>query len=66
MLNVKYIITEKQVNLEGFSLVNKSEKSIVYKNENALPRVYFVNSVETETGLNLLDKIKNSGSDRPV
>ena len=63
MLNVKYIITNKQVNLEGFSLVDRSDKSIVYKYENALPRVYFVGSVETESGLSLLDKIKNSSFD---
>ena len=63
MLNVKYIITNKQVNLEGFSLVDRSDKSIVYKYENALPRVYFVDSVETESGLSLLDKIKNSSFD---
>ncbi len=63
MLNVKYIVTNKQVNLEGFSLINKSDKSIVYKNEDALPRVYFVDSVRMETGMNLLNKIKDSSFD---
>ncbi len=49
MLNVKYIVTDKPVNLPGFSLINKSDKSIVYRDEDALPRIYFVDSVKTET-----------------
>jgi Bacterial membrane protein YfhO len=63
MLNVKYLVTNKPVQAEGFSLVNKTDKSIVYKNENALPRVYFVDSVKTESGISLLNNIKNSTFD---
>ena len=63
MLNIKYLITSKPVNMEGFTLINKTDKSIVYKDEYALPRVYFVDSVRTETGMNLLNEIKNSSFD---
>ena len=63
MLNVKYIITSKPVNAPGFSLINKTDNSVVYKNENTLPRIYFVDSVKTETGMTLLNNIKNSTFD---
>jgi hypothetical protein len=63
MLNVKYIVTSKPVGAKGFSLISKSEKDVVYKNENALPRVYFVNRVENASGMDLLEKIKNSSFD---
>ena len=67
MLNVKYIVTNKQFNSAGFTLIKKpdngSDKSAVYKNDNVLPRVYFVDSVRMETGINLLNEIKNSSFD---
>ena len=63
MLNIKYLISSKPVNMAGFTLINKTDKSIVYKDEYALPRVYFVDSVRTETGMNLLNDIKNSSFD---
>ncbi len=63
MLNIKYLISSKPVNMAGFTLINKTDKSIVYKDEYALPRVYFVDSVRTETGMNLLNEIKNSSFD---
>ncbi len=63
MLNVKYIVTSKPVNLAGFSLINKSDKSIVYRDEDALPRIYFVDSVKIDTGMSLLNRIKNSSFD---
>jgi hypothetical protein len=63
MLNVKYIITDKPVSAPGFSLIEKTDKSVVYKNDNALPRVYFVDSVKTEEGMPLLNNIKNSTFD---
>ena len=63
MLNIRYIVTNKPVSASGFSLINKSDKSVVYRNENALPRVYFVDSVKTETGMTLLNNIKNSSFD---
>ena len=63
MLNVKYIVTDKPVQSEGFSLIDRTDKSIVYKNKNALPRVYFVDSIKTQTGLALLNNIKTSSFD---
>ena len=63
MLNVKYIVTGKPVQYQGFSLINKTDNYVVYKNEDVLPRVYFVDSVKTEKGMNLLNEIKNSSFD---
>ena len=63
MLNVRYIVTSKPVNAPGFSLLDKTDKSVVYKNDNALPRIYFVDSVKTEEGMALLNNIKNSSFD---
>lgn len=59
MLGVKYIISDQPYGVAGFTLVSQSENEFVYKNEKALPRVYFVNNVEQKTGKEILDEIKN-------
>ena len=59
MLGVKYIITDQPYGVDGFTMVSQGENEFVYKNEKALPRVYFVNQVEQKTGKEILDKIKN-------
>lgn len=63
MLNVKYIITDKPVQHPGFTMIDNSDKSVVYKNENALPRVYLVDSVKVKTGIGLLNEIKEQSFD---
>lgn len=59
MLGVKYIITDQPYGVDRFTMVSQGENEFVYKNEKALPRVYFVNQVEQKTGKEILDKIKN-------
>ncbi|MCX7876400.1 MAG: YfhO family protein [Melioribacteraceae bacterium] len=59
MLGVKYIVTEQPYGVDGFTLVNQIENEFVYKNEKALPRVYFVDKVEKKSGKEILELIKN-------
>ena len=58
--NVKYIVFDKQTNYPGLQLIYSGNKTFVYQNTNALPRAYFVNSVETKTALQLLNAVKNN------
>ncbi len=60
MLNVKYLILNKQANLPGFSELFNDQKDFVYKNNNALPRAYFVDSVATAKPMDLLNLIKDN------
>ncbi len=48
MLNGRYIISPVQLNYAGLSVLdfNQQSKTILYKNENALPRVYFVKQIK--------------------
>ncbi|MCD6441163.1 MAG: YfhO family protein [Candidatus Marinimicrobia bacterium] len=48
MLNAKYIVTPGNLQAEGLIPleVNQNQRTILYKNENALPRAFFVNSVK--------------------
>ncbi|HKI77537.1 MAG TPA: YfhO family protein [Ignavibacteriaceae bacterium] len=63
MLNVKYLILDKAVNLEGFTNIFTDQNNYVYKNNNVLPRAYFVDSVATSTPLDILNSIKNNSFD---
>ncbi|MDH7604320.1 MAG: YfhO family protein, partial [Melioribacter sp.] len=63
MLNVKYIVTNQPYNPDGFVPVYQSANTFVYKNEKALPRVYFVDSVLAEKPLEILNAIKNDSFD---
>ncbi len=63
MLNVKYIITEKQVQFPGLAPIYTGEKSVVYINQYALPRLYFVDSVEYKPEMEILQQIKASSFD---
>lgn len=63
MLNVKYIITEKQVQFPGLAPIYTGDKSVVYINQYALPRLYFVDSVEYKPGMEILQRIKASSFD---
>ncbi len=64
MLNVKYIVADGLVPFPGLVSIYQNGKEIVYRNDNALPRAYFVNKVEeTKNDLNVLDAIKNNEFD---
>ena len=63
MLNVKYIITEKQVQFPGLAPIYTGDKSVVYINQYVLPRVYLVDSVEYKPEMEILQQIKTSSFD---
>jgi len=64
MLNVKYIVADQQLGIQGLSLINAKEKSFVYRNDNALPRAYFVDSLATaENELQIIKNIEDFNYD---
>ncbi|MFZ2322429.1 MAG: YfhO family protein [Ignavibacteriaceae bacterium] len=63
MLNVKYIVIDNPVNIDGLVPVYSGNKTYVYKNENTLPRAYFVSSVQKATAMEILNKVKNNQFD---
>ena len=63
MLGVKYVVTDKPYAPNGFVNIHQSEKTFVYKNERALPRVYFVDSVAQKSSAKILNEIKNDSFD---
>ncbi|HEX9250891.1 MAG TPA: YfhO family protein, partial [Ignavibacteriaceae bacterium] len=63
MTNTKYIILDNQVNLAGLVPIYSGNKTFVYENINALPRAYFVNSVEKASAMEILNKVKNNQFD---
>jgi hypothetical protein len=64
MANVKYLVFDEQMEtIPGLKPVYSGNKTYVYENMNALPRAYFVNSVETKAGLEILNAVKNDQFD---
>ncbi|GAB4293791.1 MAG: YfhO family protein [Ignavibacteriaceae bacterium] len=63
MLNTKYIITDKEFPAPGLVPIYKGEKSFVYRNENVLPRVYFVNQVVNAEPLKVLQDVRDNKFD---
>jgi hypothetical protein len=63
MLGVKYVVTDRQFNPDGFVNIHQSEKTFVYRNDRALPRVYLVDSVAHKTSSEILNEIKNDSFD---
>ena len=63
MLNVKYLVNDKQVSYPGFKQVYSGTKSFVYENLNALPRAYFVDSLAQAKPYDFLLKVKNNEFD---
>ncbi len=66
MLNVKYIITGKPVPPAQFpelKQIASTGKSVVYENNTALPRAYFVNKVEKKSGIEILRAMKDNSFD---
>lgn len=63
MLNVKYVVASKPEIIQGFTPILANENTVVYKNENALPRSYFVDRVEKKEPIEMLNAIKSSSVD---
>ncbi|MFA6598978.1 MAG: YfhO family protein [Ignavibacteriaceae bacterium] len=63
LTNVKYIITEQQVQFPGLVLVGGSGKEFVYRNENVLPRFFLANKVEQKPALEVLRSMKANAFD---
>ncbi len=63
MLNVEYIVFDRPVQLPGLVPIDQKDKEVVYRDTAALPRVYFVNSVQVKAGLQILNMIKNNEFD---
>ncbi|MDY0082914.1 MAG: YfhO family protein, partial [Ignavibacteriaceae bacterium] len=63
MTNTKYVVTDKPINFAGLVPVYSSEKTFVYQNQDALPRAYFVNSVQKATAIEILNKVNNNHFD---
>lgn len=63
MLGVKYVVVDQPFGAPGFAPVQQEEKEIVYRNNNALPRIYFVENVETKSAAEILNAIKNDSFD---
>lgn len=58
--NVKYIIADKATPYPGLTPIYTSEKTIVYRYDYFLPRAFFVDSVATKSGLEVLNMMKDA------
>ena len=63
MLGVKYLVLDQPVQMAGLSNIYNGDKTFVNRNENSLPRAYFVNKVEMRDNLDVLNLIKANGFD---
>ncbi|MBI3342273.1 YfhO family protein, partial [Candidatus Curtissbacteria bacterium] len=45
LLNTKYVLSFDTINVPGFEKVQQEGQTMLYKNNNALPRLYFVSSI---------------------
>ncbi len=60
MLNVKYIVLDKEINSPDLQLIYSGDKTFVYRNISALPRAYFVNRVEQKPAIEIINMVKSS------
>ena len=63
MLNVKYVIYDKAIQYPGLTPIASEEKTFVYRNDGALPRAYFVNTVEVKQPMEILEGVKENKFD---
>lgn len=65
MLGVKYLVTDRPFPFEYFTQISMSQDSttIVNRNDNVLPRIYFVDNVEEKSSIDILNSIKNNSFD---
>ena len=60
MLNVKYLISDQEININSLRLVDAKNNTFIYKNEDALPRAYFVDSVASaDSEMQILKNIQS-------
>lgn len=60
LANVKYVISDAPLKDTMSYLEVFKGKSIVYQNKYAMPRAFFVNEYKVETGLNILQNIREA------
>jgi len=58
MLNVEYLIFDKEINSPDLQLVYSGDKTFVYSNKSALQRAYFVNRVEQKPAIEIINLVK--------
>jgi hypothetical protein len=63
MLGVKYVVTDKPFQPDGFVTIHTKENLLVHRNDRALPRIYFVDSVAQKSSIEILNEIKNDSFD---
>ena len=63
MLNVKYLVFDKEVNSPDLQPIYSGNKSFVYLYKNFLPRAYFVNTVSKKPAIEILNLVKNTQFD---
>ncbi|KAF0150790.1 MAG: hypothetical protein FD143_2530 [Ignavibacteria bacterium] len=63
MLGVKYVVADQPFGAAGFTPIQQTEKEIVYRNDTALPRIYFVEGVEKRAPADMLNEIKSDSFD---
>jgi len=63
MIGVKYLVLDQPIQMSGLSPIYNGEKTIVNRNDNSLPRAYFVNKVEKKSNLEVLNLIKSNAFD---
>lgn len=63
MTNVKYLAFDQEVPFEGFSKLYSAEKSFVYRNDQVLPRAFFVDTIATAEPIAILNAIKENKFD---
>lgn len=63
MIGVKYLVLDQPVQMPGLSTIFNGEKTVVNRNDNSLPRAYFVNKVEKKSSLEVLNLIKSNSFD---
>jgi len=63
MLNVKYLVFDQQVNSQSLEQIYSGDKTFVYRNNDALPRAYFVSTVAKKPAMEILNLVKDGRFD---
>ncbi|MBL1212458.1 MAG: YfhO family protein [Ignavibacteriae bacterium] len=61
MLNVKYVISDRDLNSPGFSLIEQTKNSFVFENLNSKPRFYFIDELQDLPGIDAIKSIGKPG-----
>jgi hypothetical protein len=63
LMNIKYIISNREINSPAYVAIYNSPEMKVYQSQFALPRVFFVNRCVVDDGLDVLKKIAATSFD---